>query len=227
MRFPVEEVVALSVERALSVFDRSVWRDLARTKKFGRDDPRWNVKAGLRRDLTNLGAHDGAILVSRLSARAQHVPLSYDADADVPDPAGAAGAPSRVMRQIVERRGRQAFRDGLLRAYGGRCAITSCGVVDVLEAAHITPFSELSPDDVTNGLLLRADLHTLFDCGLIGVDPGGPGGRTVVVAERLRASEYGALHGRPIRDPGAGKAPSEEALRQRMERMESLGLIAG
>ncbi len=221
----MKEIVALPVERALSVFDRSVWLFLSRTREIELGDPRWNVRAGLRRDLAGLGAHDGELLVSRLSARARHVPLPYDAD--VSDPAGAAGDPSRVMRQIVERRGQQAFRDELLRAYGGRCAITGCEVVDVLEAAHITPFSELGPDDVTNGLLLRADLHALFDCSLIGVDPSGPGGRTVVVAERLRASEYGALHGRPIRDPGPGKAPSEEALRQRMERMKSLGLIAG
>jgi hypothetical protein len=229
VRFPVEKIVALPVEQALSVFDRSVWHDLARTKKFERDDPLWFGKAGLRGDLTNLGADDGAILVSRLLARAQYVPLPYDADADAdpdPDPAAAAPATARRMRQIIERRGQQAFRDGLLRAYGGRCAITCCDIVDVLEAAHITPFSELGSDDVTNGLLLRADLHTLFDCYLIGVDPSGPGGRTVVVADRLRASEYGPLHERRIRDPGPGKAPSEEALRRRMERMRSLGLIA-
>ncbi len=97
----------------------------------------------------------------------------------------------------------------------------------MLEAAHITPYSELGTNHVTNGLLLRADLHTLFDYGLIGVDPNGSDGRTVVVAERLRASEYGALHGRRIHDPGPGDAPSEEALRRRMERMRSLGLIAG
>ena len=71
-----------------------------------------------------------------MSARDQHVPLLYDAAAAVPDPAGAAGVagtPSRVMRQIIERRGQQAFRDGLLRAYGGRCAVTGCDIVDALE----------------------------------------------------------------------------------------------
>ncbi len=226
VRFPVGALVALHVEEAIPVFHQSVWPCLSRTQGIEPGAPGWITKARLFPDLTDLGAHDGPILVSRLLAEARHPPLPYDADAAVSDPAGATGTLSRVLQQIAERRGQKAFRDELLRAYGGRCAITGCEIVDVLEAAHITPYSELGTNHVTNGLLLRADLHTLFDYGLIGVDPNGSDGRTAVVAERLRTSEYGALHGRPIRVPEAGKAPSEKALQQHMERMGFFGLTA-
>ena len=59
------------------------------------------------------------------------------------------------------------FRDALIGAYAGRCAITGCSVLDILEAAHITPYLGPDTNHVTNGLLLRADLHTLFDTCLL------------------------------------------------------------
>lgn len=55
-------------------------------------------------------------------------------------------------------------------AYERRCAVTGCTVEAVLEAAHISPYRGDHTNDVTNGLLLRADIHTMFDCGLIKVD---------------------------------------------------------
>ncbi|WP_200883691.1 HNH endonuclease [Archangium violaceum] len=52
-------------------------------------------------------------------------------------------------------------------AYGGRCALTDCEEPRVLEAAHIFPYHGPQTNHVTNGLLLRADLHVLFDLGLL------------------------------------------------------------
>ena len=87
--------------------------------------------------------------------------------------AAAAGSAERerVLRSVVDRRGQPAFRARLIDAYGGRCAVTGCDAVAALEAAHIVPCGERGTDDVTNGLLLRADIHTLFDLDLIGIDP--------------------------------------------------------
>lgn len=73
------------------------------------------------------------------------------------DPTGAVDARETVARQIKARRGQQAFRDKLLAAYGGRCAITGCPVPDVLEAAHIHPYRGEETNHVVSGLLLRAD----------------------------------------------------------------------
>ncbi|RWP07138.1 MAG: hypothetical protein EOQ97_19480, partial [Mesorhizobium sp.] len=56
------------------------------------------------------------------------------------NPASVKDARQRVMRVIAERRGQRVFRDRLRRAYDGKCALTGCGVLDVLEAAHITPY---------------------------------------------------------------------------------------
>lgn len=127
-----------------------------------------------------------------------------DADGDAFDPESARDARERVQRQIKERRGQKTFRDKLLSLYRDRCAITGCPVPDVLEAAHITPF--LGPDThhITNGLLLRADLHTLFDCALISIDPGT---LTVSVAPKIRESSYGKLDGKPLRKTNPGPSP--------------------
>ena len=99
--------------------------------------------------------------------------------------------------------------------YGRRCAISGCPVLDVLEAAHIHPYRGKETNHVANGLLLRADFHTLLDCGLLAVDPDGA---RVVVAPAIRSSSYGKLHGRTLRTREAGwPGPSVEALRLRFD----------
>lgn len=76
-------------------------------------------------------------------------------------------------RAIKARRGQTDFRTRLLAAYGRRCCISGCRVEALLEAAHIRPHA-LEPNyDTRNGLLLRADLHTLYDLHLLGVDEFG------------------------------------------------------
>ena len=76
-----------------------------------------------------------------------------------------------IKRHIVWRRGQPEFRRKLLEAYKGRCVITGCSSEEALEAAHIEPYSKTKNNNPTNGILLRADIHTLFDCDLIGIDP--------------------------------------------------------
>lgn len=69
------------------------------------------------------------------------------------------------------RPGQAGFRAGLTLAYEGRCAITGENIAPVLQAAHIKPVSQHGTNEITNGLLLRSDMHTLYDDGLIGVTP--------------------------------------------------------
>ena len=59
--------------------------------------------------------------------------------------------------------------------------------MEVLEAAHILPYRGPDTNKVVNGLLLRADVHTLFDSGLIAVDVKN---MTVLVDKSLEGSEY-------------------------------------
>ena len=69
------------------------------------------------------------------------------------------------------RLGQGAFRVLVTDAYERRCAITGEKTLPVLEAAHIKPVIQEGPHDVRNGLLLRSDMHILFDAGLITVTP--------------------------------------------------------
>ncbi len=76
-----------------------------------------------------------------------------------------------VWTQIQVRRGQPAFRRALRQQFEDRCVISGCTIVDLLEAAHIEPFAVDANQSPDNGLLLRSDLHTLFDLNLIGIHP--------------------------------------------------------
>ena len=106
---------------------------------------------------------------------------------------------SRVwtMTAIAQRQGQGAFRAKLLEAYGQACAITGCTAVSVLEAAHILPYRGEATHRVDNGLLLRSDLHTLFDLGLLWITDT----HQVVIADSLLGTEYEAFSGQPLRLP--------------------------
>jgi hypothetical protein len=101
-----------------------------------------------------------------------------------------------VLRRVAERQGQPAFRAALLEAYQAACAVTRTDVPAVLEAAHIHPRRGEAWDRVQNGLLLRCDVHTLFDLGLIGVD-----GNVVKASDELSGTEYAILQGRLLALP--------------------------
>lgn len=69
------------------------------------------------------------------------------------------------------RLGQGAFRILVTDAYTRRCAITGERTLPALEAAHIQPFSKAGPNAIANGLLLRSDLHRLFDSGYLSITP--------------------------------------------------------
>jgi putative restriction endonuclease len=143
-----------------------------------------------------------------------------DGDSDTFDPDSAYDARERAIRAIRIRRGQPAFRAALLKAYGGRCVITGCKIVDVLEAAHIVPYMGPLTNDVRNGLLLRSDLHTLFDCDLLAVHPKT---RRVVIAESLQASTYSQFSDRRLRSPlDDSLGPSTRVLQLRFANFQKL-----
>jgi putative restriction endonuclease len=98
------------------------------------------------------------------------------------------------------RLGQGAFRILVTDAYQRRCAVTGEKTLPVLEAAHIKPFAMNGPHLVRNGLLLRSDLHKLFDLGYITVTPE----LRFEVSPRLRQEwqnghEYYAYDGQELR----------------------------
>ncbi|MRI40962.1 HNH endonuclease [Stenotrophomonas sp. Betaine-02u-21] len=103
------------------------------------------------------------------------------------------------MRAVAQRRGQPLFRAKLLDAYGGRCAVTGCSALEVLEAAHVLPYKGAHTNRVDNGLLLRADLHTLFDCHLLWITPE----HTVALAPSLLITDYAVLQNKALVLPAA------------------------
>lgn len=131
------------------------------------------------------------------------------------DPTGQEDARSRVLREVVQRRGQRKFRKELLEAYGGRCAITGCPVVPLLEAAHITPYLGPDTNAIKNGILLRADIHTLWDLGLLAVDPDTG---EVWVSPDVDDPTYRVLSGQPLKHPAhTAQHPSVSALQQQWD----------
>ena len=108
------------------------------------------------------------------------------------------GAPTLAFPRL----GQGTFRVLVTDAYDRRCTITGEKTLPALEAAHIMPYSEMGEHRVENGLLLRRDLHALFDRGYISVTPDFH----VEVSKRIKEEfdngrEYYRLHGQAIRHP--------------------------
>jgi putative restriction endonuclease len=113
------------------------------------------------------------------------------------------------------RLGQGAFRVLVTDAYLRRCAVTGEKTLPVLEAAHIKPYALAGPHSVRNGILLRSDLHKLFDLGYVTVTPT----LTLEVSPRLKEEwengrEYYAYHGKELRcrPEDAANFPSREFL---------------
>lgn len=77
----------------------------------------------------------------------------------------------REMAERWARPGQAAFRTALLELFGGKCAISGCYSLDAIDAAHIIGVDGEGEDKVSNGLILRADLHRLFDRDLMAINP--------------------------------------------------------
>ena len=119
----------------------------------------------------------------------------------------------RTLVEVVQRKGQPLFRQCLLYAYQFRCAISNCDAVPALEAAHISPYRGAQSNVTRNGLLLRADFHTLFDLNLIAIEPMA---LIVRLSKDLLATSYAQYHMKSIALPVAQKdIPDREALELR------------
>lgn len=90
--------------------------------------------------------------------------------------------PERPLRLIRGRVGQGGFRALVTDAYTRRCAISGERTLPALEAAHIKDYAKSGPNRIENGLLLRSDIHKLFDAGYVTVTPE----RRVEVSRRIK-----------------------------------------
>src|SRR5215469_9286622 len=81
---------------------------------------------------------------------------------------------------------------------GKRCIVTGCRATEVLEAAHLIPYASghHDRDNPSNGILLRADIHLLFDRSLMAINPET---MELWVSSRLGDSAYARLDGKKVR----------------------------
>jgi putative restriction endonuclease len=154
---------------------------------------------------------NGMRLWTDVAERMRRNPASASAlPVAVSDPKGQPRFGEPIV--IHPRLGQGSFRVLVTDAYERRCAVTKERTLPVLEAAHIRPYAEGGEHRVDNGLLLRRDLHTLFDRGYITVTPE----LKLEVSKRLREDfangrDYYALQGRELwlPMPTAGRPRAE------------------
>lgn len=102
-----------------------------------------------------------------------------------------------ILRKV--RIGQGAFRILVTDAYTRRCSISGEKTLPVLEAAHIKPYALAGPHSISNGLLLRSDVHKLFDSGYLTITPE----LKVEVSKRIKeefqnGKEYYQFHGKEL-----------------------------
>lgn len=118
----------------------------------------------------------------------------------VAEPTRRYGSPALVHPRL----GQGTFRIVVTEAYERACAVTTEHSLPVLEAAHIRPFSDDGTHNIRNGILLRTDIHRLFDRGYATITPS----HQFEVSRRLREDydngrTYYALHGTKVRVPSS------------------------
>jgi putative restriction endonuclease len=114
--------------------------------------------------------------------------------------------------KISERNGQGNFRAKITYAYSNRCCISGETTVELLEAAHIQPYIDERSNHVKNGLLLRADLHKLYDNGLMYIDDDF----LIHISPQVKSNHYQNYNNKKIELPKNKKFhPSKESLRLR------------
>ena len=184
------------------------------TQPFFFDEPEWlPAPSDWQHNIVSGKGYDATHGVGRELWTAVTTRLAVTAAVDAPD---ITSTPEERKRWVRERLGQGAFRTLVTEAYGRRCAVTGERTLPVLEAAHIKPYARQGPNRVDNGLLLRSDLHRLFDRGLVTIEPDT---MRFHVSDRIRAEyangrEYYAMDGRPliVLPPGIEQRPNREFL---------------
>ena len=156
--------------------------------------PDWspNIVQGKTYDLT---VEPGRTIWTKLQTRQESTMSSV-----VRETEAKFGEPVLVQPRL----GQGAFRILITDGYERRCAFTGERTLPALDAAHIRPFSEIKQHSLDNGLLLRKDLHALFDRGYVTVTPT----LHIEVSKRIKEEfengrEYYRLHGQEMRPPAA------------------------
>jgi putative restriction endonuclease len=138
-----------------------------------------------------------------------HISPPYGGASEVPQ--ARWGEPALIRPRL----GQGAFRIVVTDNYARRCTVTGERTLPALDAAHIRPFADHGEHEPSNGLLLRRDIHSLFDRGYVTVTPA----HRFEVSRRIRdefenGRDYYAMHGKLIAVPDRSELqPDSDSLR--------------
>ena len=109
-------------------------------------------------------------------------------------------------RTVKDRQNQRAFKAKLLKGFHNACWVTGCDIGGILDAAHITPYRECLEepwrDSLSNGIILRADIHRLFENSLLGFKPTNVlGVYKVAIAAAAQNTDYREYHGKEVIHP--------------------------
>jgi putative restriction endonuclease len=121
---------------------------------------------------------------------------------------------SFLITKVAARPSQDVFRWDLFRIYGIRCMVTGCDVATAIEASHICPYRGEKDNHPENGILLRRDLHALYDEDLIGIDPRL---LTIRLSKAIKGSFYEQYVGQSLFIQDAALEPSRAALHLRWQ----------
>jgi predicted restriction endonuclease len=111
------------------------------------------------------------------------------------------------LERVAKHRPEQAsFRSELFSIYNGACAVSGCSIPEILQAAHLETVNGKDINDPRNGILLRADIHELFDAGLFSLSRDG---FQIEASELLTDDYYLGFKGAPVFRPPSF-APSKK-----------------
>lgn len=123
------------------------------------------------------------------------------------------GLEVKTYRSIIARQGQGRFRREIVNAYEGICAISGETTLEVLDAAHINPYDGKETNTVNNGVLIRTDLHNLFDFNLLAINPEN---FQVYIHNSIKSDFYLSMIGKKLNLPTEAKLwPDADALKSR------------
>lgn len=167
---------------------------------------RWQTRsAGIRLEADAAREIDDIIRISVSIGRGRSTPVDE-----------AVQEIARLKRQVEQatRPDQQTFREKIRKSYRDKCAVTACATPTAFEAAHISTRKGSDDNSTANGILLRSDIHALFDSFLITLSEDGA---AVEVSSELSDPTYGFLRTAVVTRPDNGP-PSKENIRQHRRR---------
>ena len=127
----------------------------------------------------------------------------------------------RISESFV-REGQESFRKKLMLIYSEKCAVTGTNVKSVLEAAHVVPFNGRNSNHIQNGIILRRDIHRLFDTYQLSVNPEN---NLICIEPNLANSDYWIYKDKALNScEDIRLKPSKEALQLHYDKHFSMYL---